>query len=119
MSYVDTVGLACEGRVAVSGCQGETAKTYQPSVLVVDVAMVLVQRGAEPSMLGRELPQAHQAAWTLLKLMGVEPDTSACPCMACGGAELLLSDLNLVAGYDPELTGRPRTDVAGGDGDQR
>jgi hypothetical protein len=93
--------------------------SYQPSVLVVDVAMVLVQRGIETGMRGRDMPQAHQAAWTLLKLMGVRPDTSQCPCLACGGAELLLSDLNLVAADEPELTGRPHPDASGEDGDDQ
>lgn len=103
----------------MTGRSEKPTPSYQPSMLVVDVAMVLVQRGVEPSMLGRDLPQAHQAAWTLLKLMGVQPDVGDCPCMACGGAELLLGDLNLVAADDPELTGRPGTDVAGEDGDQQ
>lgn len=119
MSYVDTVGLACEGRVAVSGRQGETAKTYQPSVLVMDVALVLLQRGVHTTLKADDLPQAHQAAWTLLHLLGVQPDTGECPCLACGGAAFQLSALNLVAADDPELTGRPGTDVAGEDGDQQ
>lgn len=85
---------------------GETPKAYQPSVLVMDVALVLLQRGIETTLHVRDLPQAHQAAWTLLQLLGVEPDTTVCPCLACGGAELQLSGLNLVAASDdPGWTG--------------
>lgn len=57
-----------------SPSDGAPVGSYQPSVLVVDVAMVLVQRGVPARLRAVDLPQAHQAAWTLLELLGVRPD---------------------------------------------
>jgi hypothetical protein len=70
---------------------------------------VLLQRGVQAVLRGRDAVQAHQAAWTLLQVLGVTPDTSHCSCMACGGAALILSQVDLVVGSDdPGLTGLPR-----------
>jgi hypothetical protein len=78
-------------------------------MLVVDVMAVLLQRGVHAVLRGRDAVQAHQAAWTLLNLLGVTPDTSGCSCLACGGAALILSHLDLVVGSDESgLTGLPR-----------
>ncbi len=42
-------------------------------------------------------------------MLGVKPDTSQCACAACGGAVLILSQMDLVVGDDqPDLTGLPR-----------
>ncbi len=72
--------------------------SYQPAALLADVMVMLLQRGIQGTLRGRDLPQAHQAAWTLLDLLGVPPDTSHCPCLACGGADFCLVNISLVAG---------------------
>jgi hypothetical protein len=92
--------------------------------LVADVMVVLLQRGITARLRGSDLPQAHQAAWTLLDVLGVESDTSRCPCIACGGAEFQLVALDLVAEDHPALTGRRRATGAdrgdaGGQGSRR
>jgi hypothetical protein len=82
----------------------------------MDLAMVLLQRGVHTTLRAVDLPQAHQAAWTLLELLGVDPDTSQCPCLACGGANWHLAEINVVAGDHPQVTGRSGSGL-GTDGD--
>jgi hypothetical protein len=89
----------------VNGHGNERVASYEPSTLVVDVAMVLAQRGIETTIVSKDLPQAHQAAWTLLGLFGVEPDTSRCPCLACGGAALHLARISFVPADDAREPG--------------
>ncbi len=85
------------------------AGSYQPSMLVVDVMAVLLQRGVQAVLRSADAAQAHQAAWTLLDVLGVTPDTSRCACAACGGAALILSPMDLVVGNDqPNPADLPR-----------
>jgi len=118
LSGVSGHGDAC-GSGAVSGDRPDSEQrtgagrpSYAPSALLADVMVVLLQRGITARLRGSDLPQAHQAAWTLLDVLGVAPDTSRCPCIACGGAEFQLARLDLVAEDHPALTGRGQADDA-------
>ena len=101
-------GAVSGGRAEGERVAGAGRPSYASSALVADVMVVLLQRGITARLRASDLPQAHQAAWTLLDVLGVEPDTSRCPCIACGGAELHLARLDLVAEDHPALTGRRR-----------
>jgi hypothetical protein len=96
-----------EDRADGEQAAGSGRPSYAPSMLLADVMVVLLQRGITGRLRASDLPQAHQAAWTLLTVLRVEPDTSRCPCIACGGADFQLVQLDLVAEDHPELTGRP------------
>jgi len=109
-------GAVSEGRANGGQVAGSGRPSYAPSALLADVMVVLLQRGITARLRGRDLPQAHQAAWTLLDVLGVAPDTSRCPCIACGGAEFQLARLDLVAEDHPALTGRGHADDADREG---
>jgi hypothetical protein len=82
--------------------QGKTGpgQSYSPAVLAADVMFVLAQRGLNARLQAVDIGQVHQAAWTVLTVLGIVPDTQQCACLACGGTALALADVTLVTADD-------------------
>jgi hypothetical protein len=74
--------------------------SYSPAELVADVMTVVAQRGLRAHLRGDDVAQVHQAAWTLLTVLDIHPDTDRCPCLACRGTELALAEVVLLAPED-------------------
>jgi hypothetical protein len=81
-------------------------QSYSPAVLAADVMFVLAQRGLNARLHAADIGQVHQAAWTLLTVLGIAPDTQQCACLACGGTALALADITVVTADDePDTPG--------------
>jgi hypothetical protein len=100
----DEVGDAWDGSPLGGGDRGGVMGgrrdgppcSYSPAVLAADVMFVLAQRGLNARLRAVDIAQLHQAAWTLLTMLGIAPDTEQCACLACGGTALALADVTLV-----------------------
>jgi hypothetical protein len=74
--------------------------SYSPAVLAADVMFVLAQRGLNACLHAGDIAQVHQAAWTLLTVLGIALDTQQCACLACGGTALALADVTPITADD-------------------